>query len=509
MENTNNKSFVTQNSDKPFIRTMEDDLKKIKSGAASGGELSSMSSEVSFPATPREIRRAAPAPGSASIFSRPAPTPAPVSAPAPVSVSAPVPASMFAKPVAPAPAPIVKPAPAIPGNLPIGEPLVEEEISKLEEKLEIAKPIEMPVSRPPIAQPVSRPVIPPIVKPVMPPIARPVPPAVPTAPVRRAPRVGALIDDVERLSPEARLARQSSLGINGDEEARENLMFPPTARASSNISRPPSRFERPAGIISSSSAQPQNAFSAMDEKKRSIEEIIKEDTSDSFLKKFIKLFLVFLIIIGVGVGAYYFYISRKTTPPAPFAPLSETYITGATEVNIITGLNSDFNNDIGSYFSNPMPSGIYRVILKDRTGNSSLGLENFKKNLNITLPDSVLNAVEKDYNLIVFNYPERKYLRLGLVFKPKKAVDILGISRKWEFDMYKNVESIFLRDTGVFDPGKQFGTNSTNGFTIRYLPLGADSIALNYAIDNENNFLLIATSKDDIFSLIDKIIRKN
>jgi hypothetical protein len=218
---------------------------------------------------------------------------------------------------------------------------------------------------------------------------------------------------------------------------------------------------------------------------------------------------VVLIIVGVAVGAYYLYVSRNpNVNPPPTSIPAENYVSGVTEITIDTDWNANLSTAIRSYFSNSMPAGLYRVILKDKSGNS-MGLENFKQRLNISLPDPVAGALEQDYNLIAFNYPEKNYLRLGLVFRPKKMFDISAIVKNWEPDMYKNVESVFMGDSGVYDPKKQFGGNSRNGFSIRYLPLGYENIGLNYAIDNEKSFLLIATSKDDIFSLIDKIIRKN
>ncbi|MFH1048999.1 MAG: hypothetical protein V1732_05050 [Patescibacteria group bacterium] len=486
MENTDDKSFVSHNSNKPFIRTMEDDLKKIKNsparnnGAASAiSSLASVSSQANV--SRKEIKR---------------PTPDPTSFPA--SISAPV--------------------SSVPKNLPVDTPAAGKENPKAEVMAEILKPIEklkdVIGSKTPISQVLDRSnlfetglvnekksaaageeKIASVSKPIIPASSA-------NAFFRKSQSMGKLAEEIENLSPEARLARQSSLG-NSDSEYKESLIIPPPARI---FSAAPGQSRKFAGSFNPTSSIPPS----LESKKRSIEEIIKEDSPNSFLRKFVKLFFAVLIIAGAGAGVYYFYIINKPIDNSlSINADSEVFVADVAEADIKADLNTDLNNEIKLYFFAARPSGIYRIILKDKDGRQSLGLENFRKSLNIIVPDSIANVLEKDYNLIAFNYPEKNYLRLGLVLKPKKLFDISVFARSWESDMRKSTEAMFMGDSGIYDPEKQFNSNRHNNFDIRYLPLGVENIALNYAIDDEKKFLLIATSKQDIFNLIDKIIRKN
>ncbi|MDP3057574.1 MAG: hypothetical protein Q8N37_03595 [bacterium] len=479
MEDTNDKSFVSHNGDKPFIRTMEDDLKKIKNSPAGNSDR-------------------------ASVISSLGSTPPPFRTNVPIkemnhSVSAPIPST--------------------PKNLPVDMSLIEKEETKVEANTEKFKPIEKPkaaadssspdkwiLGRPPSsfgrepANAKTEEKTPPVPRP-FPPVSRPVAPVSNNVFSRRPQSLVNLDKETEKLSPQARLARQSSLGL-GDSGigSKERLAASPSSGISSAVSGQSGKTSR--GSFNSDLSK-LSSF----ESKKTIEEIIKEDNPIFFLGKFVKLFFVFLVIVGVAAGAYYLYISKRPiVNPVPVVAPGETFIAGAIEATISADLNADLNNEIRIYFSSVRPSGIFRLILKDNNGQNSQGLENFSKSLNITLPDSIASVLEKDYNLIAFNYPEKNYLRLGLVLKVKNPSDVSVSAKNWETDMYKDIKPLFLNTPGVYKEGDQFRSNKYNNFDIRYLPLENENSALNYAFDSEKKFLLLATSKDDIFNLIDKII---
>lgn len=479
MENTNDKSFVSHNGDKPFIRTMEDDLKKIKNSPAGNNDR-------------------------ASVISSLASTPPPFRASIPIKEMN---------------RPVSAPIPSVPKNLPVDKPLIEKEEAEAEANTEKFKPIEKPkdvadsgspdkwiLGRPPSSfgrEPANMKTeekIPPVSRP-FPPASRPVAPVLNNAFFRRPQNLVNLDKETEKLSPEARLARQSSLGL-GDSGigSKERLAVSQSSRISSAVSGQAGKTGR--GSFNSDLS----TLSSFEDKK-TIEEIIKEDSPSSFLGKFVKLFFTFLVIVGIAAGGYYLYITKKPIAnPAPVVAPSETFIAGAIEATISSDLNADLNNEIRIYFSSVRPSGIFRLILKDKNGQNSQGLENFSKSLNISLPDSIVSVLEKDYNLIAFNYPEKNYLRLGLVLKVKNPSDVSASAKNWETNMYKDIKPIFLNTPGFYKEGDQFKSNKYNNFDIRYLPLENENSALNYAIDSEKRFLLIASSKDDIFNLIDKII---
>lgn len=346
-------------------------------------------------------------------------------------------------------------------------------------------------------------------------VSRPMAPVVANRFAKKQNSVGYLMDDVQDLSPEARLARQTSSG-SIDSEYRESLIIPPSMKNAPEIRKQTDKIISPPETISSPKivSPPKKdkielfMSHSANFKKKSIEKIIKEENPSSFLKKIIKSIIAVLIIVGIAAGIYYFYVSGKSAVNQFSATVpSEPYIGNVTETSISVDSSANINNEIKLYFSNQSSSGIFRLTIKEKDWQNSLGLENFGKSLNIILPDYIAGALEKDYNLAAFNYPEKKYLRLGLVLKVKNPSDISGFAKNWETDMYKDVKPIFIDNPGTYEEGKNFGNNRYGDFNIKYLPLGAENISLNYAIDSEKKFLLITTSKDDMYILIDKIIK--
>ncbi len=486
MEKTSEENFISHNSNKPFIRTMEDDLKKIRSGSIkNGGALSS-----SAPAS-RHQTSGSPFASTRDVSRLPSSVPQNL----PVSM----PSIRKAEPQTQSGAALVKKTdaafqteaafqavPEVKSEMPemkktesfsvaASKPesgLINKQSGLPEEKKDFT---EKPAQKNEINErEISNKKIQSIKKPW---------------------------EENEYLSPEARLARQMSSAGTSENSAKfnEDLVMPPPLRNFPSRSFQP---EKPIKQFNPTLSMPYSPGG----KNKIEEKSIVGGGSSSFFGKIIKFFLIVLIIAGIGAGIYYFTAIR---PINDFLPdnASKSFIVGISEETINTDLTADITEEIKAYFcDNPKQSGIYRLIIKDKAGKKSLKIENFKDGLNIILPDIITNVLDKDYNLIVFNYPEKNYLRMGLIFKPKKEYDVSVFAGSWEPDIYKNLEPIFLGNSGIYRAEKQFDSNNYNNFKIRYLPLGVEDIALNYAIDNEKNFLLIATSKQDIFNLIDKTI---
>ncbi len=311
MENTNDKSFVNHNSNKPLIRTMEDDLKKIKnSSAGNNGAASILSSLASASFAPK---------ASHGKINRP------------ISV--------------PSPAPVPDPVSPVPKNLPVDASFIEKDEHGAEKKTEILKPIKS--SKDVIDSSASDNRV--LGKSNLfkegpadekkeeknTPILMPIAPVSISVFSKKSQSEGKPAREIENLSPEARLARQTSLGISdGGIEPKESLAAPPSARIFSDDPGQSRKSARPFNSISSALSFPEG-------KRKSIEEIIKEDGPSSFFGKFIKLFFAVLIIAGIAAGAYYLYIVKK---PADNSASAEVFVAGAAEVAIKADLITDLNN---------------------------------------------------------------------------------------------------------------------------------------------------------------------
>jgi len=313
----------------------------------------------------------------------------------------------------------------------------------------------------------------------------------------------------EDLSPEARLLKQGS-SLNVD-LAEENLA------GKNDFDKKPVKIgplptgqvgvlggEKVISKFSDSGAGKKNAFNGFAaNQSKNISRTAKSGGS-----KVLKYLAIMLIIAAVSYGAYYFI--KVKNPVVVKDPIPELLIPGLEQNELAADLNSDISIEIKKYFKNSSDAKhleASRLLIKDNSGDKVLKVENFKKALGLAIPDNIIEALDKNYNLIAFNYPEKDYIRLGLLFKIAKPEAIAENAKNWELTMFSDLEPLFLGDSGIADPNGVFKSNVYMGSDIRYYPLGKDNASLNYAIDNNKKFFMIATSKNDIYYLINNIIR--
>lgn len=240
---------------------------------------------------------------------------------------------------------------------------------------------------------------------------------------------------------------------------------------------------------------------------------IKENLQKIDLRKILNYAIIAVALLVVLYGAYYL-IKNNFIAPGSISSENpekegETFISGTTSVEMKMDLGREAVSSIAAYFKSDAvkkDSGVYKMVLIDKSSGKILEKENFKKALLADFPASSLNALDKNYNLLAFNYPEKNYLRLGLILKITDAQTVTRIFAEWEPAMAKSFEPLFLGDAAAPNFFQGFKANVYKGAVIKYLLFsGKDGAALNYAVDKNKKFLFIATSQEDIYYLIDKI----
>lgn len=432
MANANTEDLSNHNSKKPVIRTMENDLRSLKSGAF-----------------PKDILKNLPkVPGNLPVdFLEPpsAPIPAGAKKVQPIAKEEPIKSSLNEVKVID----IKAEKPAVPSAAPVKTEKKTVAFSwETDINSSIQKSLSMPAAKPAFK---SRPYIKPA--------------------------------EMEILPPEARLAVQSSVTDFGAKKKAADNGLP------QNASFPPSGFYK---------------FSDRGKSGKNFR-----------LGKILKYVLAVVAIAIVFYGIYYFLNPKSNTnlPVATESPVPESLIPGIKQ-NIFTvfqtGSDFDFNSSIKEYFrniDNDTTRGVSMLVIKMKSNNKSkvLSLEDLESLLKISFPLLVLNSLDKDYNLIVFNYSQKSYLRLGLAFKINDSGALTEQLSAWEPSIFKDTEPLFLGNFVSNSPAAEFGSNNYKGASVRYLPLASADAALNYAMDKNKKFLFVATSKDDIFYLIDSV----
>ncbi len=224
-----------------------------------------------------------------------------------------------------------------------------------------------------------------------------------------------------------------------------------------------------------------------------------------------KKILTVVFLAAFAFFAYYFLkpvLNKPAVAPPPPAEIPPSLVADAKNVSISADFNSGLMLSIRKYLEDNKNRadvyGVSRLIIKNTAGTEILKIENLKDFLGVNLPTGFLEAVDKNYSLLAFDYPENNYSRLGLVFKIVKPEIIGQEASSWEPEMFGDLSSLFLGGPTFYDPAKNFGSNIYLDASVRYLSLGEARTALNYAIDKNKTFFLIATSKEDIYYLIEK-----
>lgn len=222
-----------------------------------------------------------------------------------------------------------------------------------------------------------------------------------------------------------------------------------------------------------------------------------------------------ILMAGVAAAfaffAYYFLrpvLNKPAVVLPPPAEIPDSLVADAKNMSVSADFNSGLMFSVRKYLEdNKNRADVYgasRLIIKNIAGTEILKIENLKDFLGVNLPTGFLGAVDKNYSLLAFDYPKNNYLRLGLVFKIVKPEIIGQEASSWEPKIFGDLSPLLLGAPAFYDPAKNFGSNTYLGASVRYLSLGEARTALNYAIDKNKTFFLIATSKEDIYYLIEK-----
>lgn len=292
-------------------------------------------------------------------------------------------------------------------------------------------------------------------------------------------------EEEKDLPPEARLAMQeSSFSIDLKEEIKKS----PLSALGKN--HKPGSLALPASSGATTEA--------------------KRVRTSSFIGNILKYLVLMILIILISYGIYFYFIKgNQNRPPVVKEEIPELVVPGVRQYEIKTDFGAELASVIKRHIKdngNSVSTGASRLIIKDADGAKLLKAGNFKEALKINIPASIESALDAEsYNLLAFDYPSRSYERLGLVFKIKDSASISRLAGNWEPTMFQDLEPLFLGSTGFYVPAKSFNGNTYKEASIRYLTLGKEDAALNYGIDKDKKFFLLATSKDDIYYLIDKV----
>jgi hypothetical protein len=141
-------------------------------------------------------------------------------------------------------------------------------------------------------------------------------------------------------------------------------------------------------------------------------------------------------------------------------------------------------------------------VLKNET--EFLSLAEILQGMEIPISPYALSQLNDNYNLLLFNQETGK--RIVIVVETNNAENLRAQMRSWETTMLDDFKNFYPAQLPGQAASKEFLDDNYKNVIIRYKNLPYPTLTLNYTI--LGNFLVIGTSKESIYSTIDRILVK-
>jgi hypothetical protein len=228
------------------------------------------------------------------------------------------------------------------------------------------------------------------------------------------------------------------------------------------------------------------------------------------IRKILRIVTIGIFALAfIGAGAFV-YFKNKTTEPEPVVviktePQLSTPLISTEEKKILslTNENNLFQLLKEEARREQKIQTLRRIgVLKNET--DFLSLAEIFQGLEVPISPYALSQLKDSYNLLLFNQETGR--RLGIIVETDNPENLRAQMRNWE--------TIMLDDFKNFYPVQLPGQSASKGFLddnyknviIRYKNLPYPTLTLNYTI--LGNYLVIGTSKELIYSVIDRILVK-
>lgn len=229
------------------------------------------------------------------------------------------------------------------------------------------------------------------------------------------------------------------------------------------------------------------------------------------------ILIISILAIAMGGGALYLYLTRiPATPPdvtAPAAPGIElkelSMISDSIDISEEKMKNpAILREEANKKFSSNQNLRFFKLVIKD-SKNYIVKFDNALKAIGMKtelLPENFLDSAENEYSMLVFK-TNKSTSRLGFAVKLKSEGAMLNSMNLWEKDKDKMKDvlaPLYMSDRTSEIQNSRFQSGNYKNVNIRFIPLPDKDTAIDYFI--YKNILVITTTKDDAFGLIDILV---
>lgn len=234
-----------------------------------------------------------------------------------------------------------------------------------------------------------------------------------------------------------------------------------------------------------------------------------------FWGKIVTIAIIAFVILAVGIGGYYFWITRQK----PTEPIAETPSSPAIEEPVLpfsidkpNYLNIDLENSDSDKIKQLLSQKAQEVIDSKITSpiefiisdlqNNPVNFEEFTAKAGIVLPIELTSNLNNGFSLFVLN--DNSKVKMGLSVDSRDDDKLKSALLQEEPNLSQDLSFLLSLSSGSYPSEfeKSFSSSSYKGAEIRYLNIiSPEELSIDYVL--YNNKLFFGTTKLTLRSIID------
>jgi len=220
--------------------------------------------------------------------------------------------------------------------------------------------------------------------------------------------------------------------------------------------------------------------------------------------------VIILLVILIAGGGLFYWLGRKTPsltptpeekeivtpqPSAPIISVNETKIISlVSDKSLFELLKEEAKSE--------QPIATLKRIAVLKNEKEFLSAREILQNLEVSIPPYALSDFGNNYNLVLYSQSTGK--RLGIIIELQNPENLKEQLRNWETSLLDDFKNFYPVQVPGPRASQTFLNDIHQNVAIRYVNLPASTLTLNYTI--LSNFLVIGTSKELIYTIIDKFL---
>lgn len=228
------------------------------------------------------------------------------------------------------------------------------------------------------------------------------------------------------------------------------------------------------------------------------------------------LILVTILFLAIVIPLLYGGLFREeAVPSSPKLPEPKLIVTPLPLVPITDTVSLELDRPTDAFGvldafirEHPQDVGKFtRLLLREKTSTEYMTLQKFAESLGLAVPAPLQERLEERFTLALWGETNHT-TKVVLILKgePRRSTAIKRYFELWEETMEKDLSPLLaLAGREKEKASEAFANNRYKNVDIRYLNFDNPEITIDYAIVPQRDLLIITTSRESIYAVIDLV----